>query len=535
MRGHRGFGLALGGIALVAAAAWAATVGLCLGEEAAAPKSVPAAPAAAPTPAPAALVRPTGRTPNCTAGDCHAKEKQFKFLHGPAAVGACDVCHAYADEKKHTFQLRRAEKDLCNFCHVGMQIGKSVHKPVQEGQCLSCHNPHGSEDRQMLRAKNMGALCASCHADVTKGRKEVHGPVAAGNCATCHNAHSSDHPRLLVAEGRALCLGCHKDMAQQLQTVKNIHKPAEGECLQCHEPHASNQKMQLKAPPLDLCLSCHAQVKKAAEEFPFKHSAITQGQACLNCHTPHGSDLARLMKRDPVASCLTCHNKAITKANGSVVASMAEVAQPGFDKHGPIRDGNCSGCHTLHGGQLPRLLTKPYPETFYQPFKAEAYALCFGCHDQQLVLAAQTEGLTRFRNGSTNLHFVHVNKPEKGRTCYACHNTHASRNPAHIRESVPFGNWEIPIRFQVTPTGGACEPGCHRTAVYDRVKAATPPIAAPTTPTPPAATPPITPPPATTPPPSTPPPNPPPTPGATPAPAPAPPPSTPETNKEKSK
>ncbi len=59
---------------------------------------------------------------------------------------------------------------------------------------------------------------------------------------------------------------------------------------------------------------------------------------------------------------------------------------------------------------MPRLLSQPYPETFYQPFKVDAYALCFSCHDKQLVLTQQTEGLTRFRNGTQNLHYMHVNK-----------------------------------------------------------------------------------------------------------------------------
>ena len=324
----------------------------------------------------------------------------------------------------------------------------------------------------------MGKLCASCHGDVTKGRKEVHGPVASGNCATCHNSHVSEFPHLLVAEGRALCMGCHKDMAQQMRNVKFVHKPAEGDCFQCHEAHASTHRMQLKEEPLDLCLSCHAQVKKAAQDYPYKHSAVTQGQACLNCHTAHGSDMARLMKRDTVTSCLSCHDKPIAKPDSTVVASVAEIGQPGVVKHGPIRDGNRSGCHNLHGGQTPRLLSKPYPEAFYQPFKVEAYALCFSCHDAQLVLTPQTEGLTRFRNGTQNLHYLHVNKSDKGRSCYACHSTHVSRQPAHVRESVPYGNWEIPIRFQVTETGGSCSPGCHRPAAYDRVKPVPPPVAA---------------------------------------------------------
>jgi predicted CXXCH cytochrome family protein len=421
--------------------------------------------------------RPTERKMNCTEGQCHAKQRDFKFLHGPAAVGACDACHTYADEKKHTFQMKRADRDLCGFCHVGKQVGKVIHKPIMEGQCLGCHNPHGAPNREMLRSTDMGKLCASCHGDVTKGRSHMHGPVASGNCATCHNSHASDFPKLLVAEGRAICLGCHKEMALQMQHIKVVHKPAEGDCLQCHEAHASNYTMQLRQEPLPLCLSCHAQVKQAAQDAPYKHSAVIEGKACLNCHTPHGSDLAKLMKGDTVKSCLSCHDKPIRKAGGAVVQSVAELANPDVVKHGPIRDGNCSGCHTLHGGPTPRLLAKPYPETFYQAFNTEAYGLCFSCHDQQLVLTKDTEGLTRFRNGTQNLHFLHVDKPDRGRSCYACHMTHASTHPSHVRDSVPYGNWEIPINFKPTASGGSCAPGCHREATYDRVQPVPPPAA----------------------------------------------------------
>lgn len=419
-------------------------------------------------PAPAANVRPTARVANCTEGECHAKQRQYKFLHGPAAVGACDACHAYVDEQKHTFQMKRAEKDLCGFCHVGMLAGQVVHKPIKEGQCLGCHDPHGSANREMLRSENMGQLCKNCHGDVTKGRKNVHGPAVSGNCAACHNAHTSDHPHLLVAEGRALCLGCHKEMAQQMKTVKFTHKPAEGDCLQCHEAHASNHVMQLREEPVDLCLSCHAQVKKAAQEMAHKHSAVITGQACLNCHTSHGSDLAKLMKGGLIQACLACHDKPIATADGRTVAAVSELGQTNLVKHGPIRDGNCSGCHTLHGGPVSRLLSQPYPETFYQAFSLDAYALCFTCHDKQLVLAPTTEGLTRFRDGETNLHYLHVNKPTRGRSCFACHMTHASSHPAHVRDSVPFGNWQIPINFTPTASGGSCAPGCHRAASYDR-------------------------------------------------------------------
>jgi predicted CXXCH cytochrome family protein len=235
--------------------------------------------------------------------------------------------------------------------------------------------------------------------------------------------------------------------------------------------------IQLKQEPLPLCLSCHVQVKQTAQDARYKHSAVIEGDACLGCHTPHGSDPAKLMKGDTIKECLSCHDKPRQKLDGGVVQSVAELAKPDLFRHGPIRDGNCTGCHTLHGGPFPRLLAKPYTETFYQAFSVDAYALCFSCHDKQLVLAKETEGLTRFRNGTQNLHFLHVDKPRRGRSCYACHITHASTLPAHIRESVPYGNWEVPIAFKPTETGGSCAPGCHRETRYDRVNAVPPPVA----------------------------------------------------------
>ena len=72
-----------------------------------------------------------------------------------------------------------------------------------------------------------------------------------------------------------------------------------------------------------------------------------------------------------------------------------------------------------------------------------------------------------FRNGERNLHFLHVNR-EKGRSCRACHDEHASNQPKHIRESVPFGRWTMHTQYTKTETGGGCTTGCHRPYSYDR-------------------------------------------------------------------
>jgi predicted CXXCH cytochrome family protein len=129
-------------------------------------------------------------------------------------------------------------------------------------------------------------------------------------------------------------------------------------------------------------------------------------------------------------------------------------------------------CHAAHGSDYFRLLIKEYSPEFYAPFDVSNYDLCFSCHQADKVLVKETENFTDFRNGKTNLHFLHVNNPQRGRTCRTCHATHASDEPKHLREKVPYGGWEIRINFEKTETGGGCSPGCHDRRGYDRVNPA---------------------------------------------------------------
>jgi predicted CXXCH cytochrome family protein len=315
----------------------------------------------------------------------------------------------------------------------------------------------------------MRELCATCHKDNISGMSHVHGPIAAGACDSCHSSHSSKFAKLLPAQGRDLCLSCHAEMKTQMASAKFIHKAVEGNCSDCHDPHASNYTMQIKKDPLTLCSSCHEKQKTAAMNATFKHSVVTKEAACLNCHTAHGGDLAKLMRAEPVQVCMKCHEHDQKDASGRVIKNVAAVMDPAQVKHGPIRDGNCAGCHNTHGSDVSRLLVKTYPAEFYQDFDVAKYDLCFSCHDRQLVQTEKTANLTGFRNGQRNLHFVHVNR-DKGRNCRSCHQTHASGNELHVRDSVPFGKWEMPIRFSKSDTGGSCSPGCHKPYTYDRDK-----------------------------------------------------------------
>lgn len=429
-----------------------------------------AAPAAA---APAsAVTKPTTvvAMKDCVSGDCHAGVKKHQQIHGPVNVNACDACHTLADAKTHKFTLLRSPDKLCTFCHQMDTAGaKIVHKPLATGQCQSCHDPHGGFDRNLLRAKSMGDLCKTCHQNMTKDHKSIHGPVAAGACGACHQPHLSANDHLLVKPANQLCLTCHTEMGDQLKHVQFAHKPVtDGDCIQCHDPHASDNAPVLKAAPLQLCTTCHADIRKAAFDAKYKHSAVTEGRACVNCHTAHGGNLSKLLKDQPITICMKCHSKDITQPGGEVVHSVAEITQPGMYLHGPLKEGGCGGCHNVHGSDVSRLLAKPYPEQFYASFKVDDYGLCFTCHSKDLATQKDTRSLTGFRNGSRNLHSLHVDKESRGRTCRACHSTHASTQPMHVRESVPYGNWTLPISYTPSKTGGSCSPGCHKPLDYDR-------------------------------------------------------------------
>jgi predicted CXXCH cytochrome family protein len=168
--------------------------------------------------------------------------------------------------------------------------------------------------------------------------------------------------------------------------------------------------------------------------------------------------------------CLTCHNQPVAVEDGRVIPNMNPVLTKSKFLHGPVRAGNCSGCHDPHSSDEKLLLKRPFTSSFYAPFDVDNFALCFKCHTDKMVLEPKTTNLTNFRNGSENLHYMHVNRTKKGRTCRTCHVIHGSNFPKHMAANVPFegSDWAMPIRHDITPTGGSCAPGCHKAKAYDR-------------------------------------------------------------------
>lgn len=421
---------------------------------------------------------PTAAVPreSCVTSECHPGIKQFPHLHGPIRVNGCDACHELVSPERHTFKNARDRHETCTLCHTqDNEPGTMLHEPFAKGECLTCHNPHGGTLPQLLRGDRYSETCTTCHKDMAAAHNSVHGPVSIGACGACHEPHSSSHRSLLKAEGRDLCLKCHVRTGIDIDTRQVVHAPALGDCQVCHDAHATNNSSLLSEDTNDLCLECHIDVAHTIDTASTQHAAVTTKRGCTNCHAAHATNHASLLRSDARNLCFECHDRPITLPDGSTIVNMQKVMASGTSLHGSLTERGCAECHQIHGGDHRRLLVDHYPSTMYFPFSESSYALCFGCHDRALVMDANTTSATGFRNGATNLHFVHVNRDRKGRSCRTCHDAHAASPDKHIRDNVPYGpgGWKLPLRYESLPDGGTCGGACHAPFEYNRVRPVT--------------------------------------------------------------
>lgn len=116
---------------------------------------------------------------------------------------------------------------------------KSSHPDYNTRGCDNCHDRSATN---FLRTKKKD-LCFKCHKEENFNGKYVHGPVAVKACLTCHLPHESVNKKLLRAPDMKLCLQCHQtqQMSAPLPCKQNDI------CSKCHLPHRSTDKFFLKA------------------------------------------------------------------------------------------------------------------------------------------------------------------------------------------------------------------------------------------------------------------------------------------------
>lgn len=264
--------------------------------------------------------------------------------------------------------------------------------------------------------------CEDCHANLIS-KKTQHPAALDDGCSTCHQSNNTEHPKTGV------------------------------------KTFVLTDKLP------DLCFTCHDDIKSDLANLKVVHGAVTQQKLCINCHSPHSSDQGKLLVTTEKELCLSCHDKIIPSGDKKLV-NIKLLLKNSKVIHSPVSEG-CTTCHRPHASANNYLLAKSFPEGFYTSAKKDSFALCFDCHDSELIETATTNSATNFRNGNKNLHVVHING-EKGKNCVMCHNIHGSNNDHLIQDKITFGSWEMKINYKANTNGGSCSPGCHREKKYTR-------------------------------------------------------------------
>lgn len=342
-------------------------------------------------------------------GKCHLKEAGAisrlvgdlsaryweKSGHGRDEL-SCLSCHRVHGGAEDA--LRKPAGELCLQCHEDAlnEAGGYTHKPVAEGKCLLCHDPHGTGASQDLKP-SIGDVCRSCHPVSSPGFSKAHGDYAMNesNCISCHSPHSFDRAGSLISKNqhtpfkarqcnlchtggadaqpglakpqKELCGRCHPgDQIMPAQDGEgkstSHHVPVEqGLCTTCHNPHASEQTGYMRAKMDAVCFACHGETEKATG-LEYGHAPVATGN-CLLCHEGHTSAQKHLLNKSSIELCESCH------------ATQGEFTHPvGIWKGKKITDPNsgdmlvCASCHGVHGSDTEGLLL------------AEETTLCRTCH-----------------------------------------------------------------------------------------------------------------------------------------------------------
>ena len=351
--------------------------------------------------------------------ECHEEKTKGKSVHSAMGKG-CLSCHEIRVNKDVTRVklITATPSALCLTCHADKKaadVKGTVHPPAVR-DCLTCHNPHASENKNELLKPVSGGekenLCSTCHKTglnvPAKGSR--HAALDAG-CDTCHVTHktgaepTAENKFHLAKAAPALCLDCHDANDEQMKKAHNNQPFASSNCVQCHDPHQSDSpKLMAKfqhvpfqgngcdtchAPAKDgkvvltqadsktLCLSCHDDKAKLIETAKVQHPGAMGD--CIDCHNPHASSQPGLPKTDGVNICLGCHT------NIDDLRKKAVHHQPAFGQ-------SCSTCHSPHGGDNDQLL------------RAKGNALCLECHGPDSVPQRNdAEHLLTIFNGTVKL------------------------------------------------------------------------------------------------------------------------------------
>ncbi len=217
-----------------------------------------------------------------------AEDYNKNYMHTDKNEQKCKACHNMTSNVPLDGEaFEDVSKTTCYNCHKDMMNTRNTHAPAANWLCLNCHNgkfgEYNMEDEgasKYLAPDPIAKTCEYCHEKVEKWtrQKYTHGPVNDGRCVRCHNPHGSNYEFFLRKPIWNLCTTCHAEKGSGKHVVssfvysrnkgahptKGPRDPARPErtfaCSSCHNPHGSAGIFLLRmkgSMPFSVCRRCH--------------------------------------------------------------------------------------------------------------------------------------------------------------------------------------------------------------------------------------------------------------------------------------
>ncbi|MBE0602728.1 MAG: cytochrome c3 family protein [Deltaproteobacteria bacterium] len=388
----------------------------------------------------------------------------------------CTSCHDAHDNRYGDFLAAgNYASALCTTCHDKRYWTSSIHRTAAGGHGNSTWNgvppdpwPHTEETTVP------GNGCENCHSPHTAGSKPrlLNFAGEEQNCFPCHNGNVAVHN--VQAEFNKLSThpvggapGVH-DPTEDL-----VNPPRHVTCVDCHNPHAAR---------VNGCEDCHvmsgvkpvvatgllAGVKGVSASGTPVDPVTYQYELCFRCH---GDSVNRGAARVPRQFVQTNTRLDFASSN----ASFHPVTAVGRSANVPSLMApyttasmiNCTECHNNsqgaqvggsgpvgpHGSAYVPLLERRQELTDYQAESSSVYALCYKCHNRDIVLSTAS-----FRG-----HRQHVMGGQFSRAaCTTCHDPHGVASvPRMINFNANYVTPSSSGQLRVDFTARNCYLTCH--------------------------------------------------------------------------
>lgn len=393
-----------------------------------------------------------------------------KFLvAGNASSALCVTCHrkAYWSSNPSTHMTSVKPFTTAQGAHTG-------YGTVAANGCESCHKPHGSATSARTLKGIEEQTCAICH-----------GPTAIGRNVQAEFSKAYTHPTYSITPSVHDPAESPTNPAHTLPETSPA-APRHAECEDCHNPHASyaataaapkgsgklagvwgvnrNDTLVLPTgtPPsvneYEICFKCHAdsanmpqaggapyppypnrQAPQWNTRLQFDPTAVSYHPIEAPAKATSAPSLKAPWTLTSIMTCTDCHDN----------DTGPKAPTPGAGPSGP------------HGSSYKHLLAGRYDmDNSNTTESAAAYALCYKCHDRNIVLS----------NASFREHDRHIR--DERSSCSICHDPHGissaqgtTTNNAHLvnfdRRFVTPSSGGLLRWEQTSPGRGRCYLTCH--------------------------------------------------------------------------